>query len=140
MKEIPEIVLLGMAAAGTCGAAWFAWKISFQIAELARDFRSDIDRAVNRVLAELPAKMPMPPAAPMPEPCRFHVPDPVAHNWPTHPDTTRPIALVEIVKKAGSEWVHVGYRANGTADVAEALAHPELAIRHVDGSIEGGTC
>jgi hypothetical protein len=43
---------------------------------------------------------------------------------------------VEIVKRRGDEWVHVGHRHPGHADLKEALGHPDLAIRHADGRIE----
>ena len=133
MKEIPEIVLLGVSAAGTCGSAWFAWKIALLLTDLARDFRSDIDRAVTRVLGELPARMPVPPAASVPDdPCRFQDVRMLVPATPPMPRCT-----VELLKWVNGEWVHHSYRAQGSADLAEALTHPELAVRNEDGTISG---
>jgi hypothetical protein len=47
-------------------------------------------------------------------------------------------ASVEIVKRAGESWVHVGHRHATHPDLAEALRTPGLAVRHSDGRIEGG--
>ena len=48
---------------------------------------------------------------------------------------------VEIVKRAGNAWVHVGHRHAEHADIREALKTEGLGVRHADGRIEEGrTC
>jgi hypothetical protein len=45
---------------------------------------------------------------------------------------------VEILKRIGDHWFHVGHRHANHPDIKEALATPGLAVRHADGSIHEG--
>jgi hypothetical protein len=59
----------------------------------------------------------------------------------TAPDSTPtyPAEHIEIVKKRGDDWVHVGHRPITHPDIHEAIETPGLALRHSDGRIEEGT-
>lgn len=141
MKDVLEIGF-GLIGSGFLFVA--AWKLH----QMAHEFRRAIDDAAAKVIAAIPAPVaapvfpdwsPSPVAPPVIPECRFVNCQCVRH---TEPQQLLPVPMAkygsaEIVKRSGDDWVHVGWRRDGSADLAEALTHPELAIRHIDGTIEG---
>lgn len=50
----------------------------------------------------------------------------------------KPVPLVELLRRGTeSEWTHHSWRPAGHPDISEALATPGLAVRGIDGVVEG---
>lgn len=97
--------------------------------------RQQIDDAVSKVLAELPQRMPVSNLAPVVSAIENLS---VKHQFSGTPGAAPGLlANVEIIRKTPDGFTHVGWRVPGSADIAEALTHPDLALRHPDGTIEG---
>ena len=135
MKAYIVILLL----ATCCGLlAWTAWKVTILVENLTSiglSLVTELRHGVDRMVREIPPAIyippyPEPPAAP--EPPTFthqswglsNIPKPANQDY-------------EILKRVNGELVHHCWRHAGSADIAEALTHPELAIRRPDGTIEG---
>jgi hypothetical protein len=54
------------------------------------------------------------------------------------PPASDPNAAVQLLKRVGAEWIHLGHRHYTHPDVREALETPGLAVRFADGRIDEG--
>ena len=123
MKDV-AVIVLWIAASGLL--LWCAWKIN----KLVDEFHHELDAAVDHIVGSIPPQVDLTPVLDAVSTMT------VTHRFAGTPGS-HPVADVEIVKRTPTGYVHHGWRAEGSADIAEALAHPDLAIRRND-VIEGG--
>jgi hypothetical protein len=135
MKAYIVILLL----ATCCGLlAWIAWKVTILVESVkltGSELTSELRQGVDRMVRDIPPAIyippyPEPPAAPAP-------PITVGPAWGLSSIPKPANQDYEILKRVNGELVHHCWRHAGSADISEALTHPELAIRRPDGTIEG---
>lgn len=128
MKTYLVILLL---AIGCILLAWIAWKLT----QLPHELRREVAASASVIISAIPAPADLSPVLD----AISGISDlTVKHEFQANPGAASGhIANIEIIRKTTDGYAHVGWRAPGSADLTEALAHPELALRHPNGTIEG---